>query len=223
MAQLTSNSGGPQKVPLCSILSKATVQRSDRCTNRSASNMDCSQCWAPQTDPRDVQVLSQLSLSRMVRFLCGGGSFGPNHCKQRWPQVSALLPPRQCGGSKRFNTCSIECHGQLLSPRTNNHRAGRQLRRGVHTTVGQPGVPLSWPFGINLRQPANSAVLHWAGKVLALYERDLPYVMDRALTTSAASRGPSTLNVWHSTHLPLSVVCTIVANLCYQQQSVAAV
>ena len=46
-----------------------------------------------------------------------------------------------------------------------------------------------------LRKPANTAVLAWAGRIFALYERDLPYELDAQLRT----RGRTNAGVWGKT------------------------
>jgi hypothetical protein len=58
-----------------------------------------------------------------------------------------------------------------------------------------------------VRRPANTGVVLWAGKVLALYERDLPYVMDTSLRTLATS----TLGVWKGTRRTLFALCALEA------------
>ena len=48
---------------------------------------------------------------------------------------------------------------------------------------------------LQLRKPANNAVLAWAGRMFALYERDLPYELDEQLRT----RGRTDAGVWGET------------------------
>jgi carotenoid cleavage dioxygenase-like enzyme len=58
--------------------------------------------------------------------------------------------------------------------------------------VGDPSGKWQLPTDISVRQPANTGVVDWAGRVLALYERDLPYELDGALRTL----GTSKLGAW---------------------------
>jgi carotenoid cleavage dioxygenase-like enzyme len=39
------------------------------------------------------------------------------------------------------------------------------------------------PFDLQIRKPANTGVLYWAKRLLALFERDLPYQLDQCLRT----------------------------------------
>lgn len=58
--------------------------------------------------------------------------------------------------------------------------------------MGDPSGRWSSPLDLAIRQPANTGVLDWAGKLLALFERDLPYTLTPALRTE----GRSTLDVF---------------------------
>lgn len=70
---------------------------------------------------------------------------------------------------------------------------GKLLYKGAFTT-GSLDEPFAWPFDFsNLRKPANTGVIHWGGKVLALNEGDLPFLMDTELN----SLGSSTLDIWN--------------------------
>ncbi|KAL4438663.1 hypothetical protein ABPG77_006267 [Micractinium sp. CCAP 211/92] len=54
-------------------------------------------------------------------------------------------------------------------------QARRLLYRGAFS-VGNPAGGLFYnPFDLSVKGIANTGVVHWAGKLLALYERDLPY------------------------------------------------
>ena len=72
--------------------------------------------------------------------------------------------------------------------------AGKLIYKGAFT-VGDPSGEWSMPFPLKMRKSANVHVLWWAGKALALYDRDLPHVMDATLATE----GLSTLGVWDGT------------------------
>ena len=69
-------------------------------------------------------------------------------------------------------------------------RAEKILYKGAFQ-VGDPSGKWSLPFNLSIRQPANTGVVRWASRLLALFERDLPYQLDDALRT----QGPSTLSV----------------------------
>lgn len=54
-------------------------------------------------------------------------------------------------------------------------KANKMIYRGAFS-VGNPAGGLFYnPFDLSVKQIANTGVVHWAGKILALYERDLPY------------------------------------------------
>lgn len=57
-------------------------------------------------------------------------------------------------------------------------RAGRMLYRGAFSVGNPAGGWFYNPFDLSVKQIANTGVVRWAGKVLALYERDLPYEME---------------------------------------------
>jgi all-trans-8'-apo-beta-carotenal 15,15'-oxygenase len=54
-------------------------------------------------------------------------------------------------------------------------QANKMLYRGAFS-VGNPAGGLFYnPFDLSVKQIANTGIVHWAGKILALYERDIPY------------------------------------------------
>lgn len=54
-------------------------------------------------------------------------------------------------------------------------KANKMIYRGAFS-VGNPAGGLFYnPFDLSVKQIANTGVVHWAGKILALYERDVPY------------------------------------------------
>ncbi|CAL8462447.1 g1980 [Coccomyxa elongata] len=62
-------------------------------------------------------------------------------------------------------------------------QAQKMLYRGAFS-VGNPSGGLFFnPFDFTVKGIANTSVLHWGGKLLALYERDLPYELDTTLRT----------------------------------------
>lgn len=64
-------------------------------------------------------------------------------------------------------------------------KANRMLYRGAFSVGNPAGGWLYNPFDLRVKQIANTGVVRWAGKVLALYERDLPYELrDADLKTS---------------------------------------
>lgn len=123
----------------------------------------------------------------------------------------------------RFHSSSIPYQELLDLSTLSSEYAGRQLYKGVHTR-GNPAGPSLWPLDIKMRQPANSAVVCWAGKILALHERDLSYVLDAAHNTT--SRGSSTLSVWNGAY-PLSssrgiqvvTICLLLFMFCHSVHS----
>jgi all-trans-8'-apo-beta-carotenal 15,15'-oxygenase len=68
---------------------------------------------------------------------------------------------------------------------------GKLLYKGAFT-VGDPSGKWQLPTDISVRQPANTGVVDWAQRILALYERDLPYELDGALRTL----GTTKLGAW---------------------------
>ena len=54
-------------------------------------------------------------------------------------------------------------------------KAGRMLYRGAFSVGNPAGGWFYNPFDLRVKQIANTGVVRWAKKVLALYERDLPY------------------------------------------------
>lgn len=77
--------------------------------------------------------------------------------------------------------------------------AGRLLYKGAFQ-IGDPSGRWSSPFDLRIRQPANTGVLDWAGNVLALFERDLPYKLTPELNTA----GPSNLSVFKDNDVVLA-------------------
>lgn len=68
--------------------------------------------------------------------------------------------------------------------------AGKMLFRGVFS-VGNPSGGLFFnPFDFTVKNVANTGVVNWGNKLLALYESDLPYQLDNDLKTI----GTTTLN-----------------------------
>jgi all-trans-8'-apo-beta-carotenal 15,15'-oxygenase len=64
-------------------------------------------------------------------------------------------------------------------------KANKMLYRGAFSVGNPAGGWLYNPFDLRVKQIANTGVVRWAGKVLALYERDLPYELrDADLKTS---------------------------------------
>lgn len=54
-------------------------------------------------------------------------------------------------------------------------RANKMLYRGAFSVGNPTGGLLYNPFDLSVKQIANTGVVRWANKILALYERDLPY------------------------------------------------
>eukprot|EP00892_Ulva_mutabilis_P000995 jgi/Ulvmu1/10897/UM007_0074.1 len=71
--------------------------------------------------------------------------------------------------------------------------AQRLLYKGAFTS-GNPSGNFSSPFDLSVRQPANTGVLDWAGRIMALFERDQPHVLKDTLDTA----GRSNLGVWQA-------------------------
>eukprot|EP00884_Botryococcus_braunii_P006857 jgi/Botrbrau1/16172/Bobra.0272s0007.1 len=61
--------------------------------------------------------------------------------------------------------------------------AQRLLYRGAFSVGNPSGGFFFNPFDFSVKGIANTGVLHWGGKLLALYERDLPYALDNSLRT----------------------------------------
>lgn len=53
--------------------------------------------------------------------------------------------------------------------------AGKMLFRGAFSVGNPSGGFFFNPFDISVKRVANTGILNWAGRILALYERDLPY------------------------------------------------
>ena len=69
--------------------------------------------------------------------------------------------------------------------------AERLIHKGAFT-VGDPSGRILGPLDMSVRQPANTGVLDWGGRVMALHERDRPYILSDTLDTL----GQSNLGVW---------------------------
>lgn len=69
--------------------------------------------------------------------------------------------------------------------------AGRVLFRDPFTKGAADGNFFFNPFDLDFKSKANTGVVHWAGKLLALYESSLPYQLDPA---SLSTIGPSDLD-----------------------------
>jgi all-trans-8'-apo-beta-carotenal 15,15'-oxygenase len=66
--------------------------------------------------------------------------------------------------------------------------AGRPLFRTAFTRGAADGNPFFNPFDFNLKNCANTGVLNWGGRLLALYESGLPHELDpRTLETVGES------------------------------------
>jgi len=53
--------------------------------------------------------------------------------------------------------------------------ANKMIYRGAFSVGNPAGVLFYNPFDLSVKQVANTGVMYWASRVLALYERDLPY------------------------------------------------
>ncbi|MEW5299826.1 MAG: hypothetical protein WDW36_002801 [Sanguina aurantia] len=62
-------------------------------------------------------------------------------------------------------------------------RAQKQLYRSAFNKGKAEGVWFNSPFDLAVKNVANTNVIHWGGKTLALYERGLPHHLDDNLTT----------------------------------------
>ncbi|KAK9906660.1 hypothetical protein WJX75_005713 [Coccomyxa subellipsoidea] len=62
-------------------------------------------------------------------------------------------------------------------------QAQKMLYRGAFSVGNPSGGFFFNPFDFAVKGIANTSVLYWGGKLLALYERDLPYEMDATLRT----------------------------------------
>ncbi|PSC73715.1 carotenoid oxygenase [Micractinium conductrix] len=74
--------------------------------------------------------------------------------------------------------------------------AQRLLYRGAFSVGNPAGAGLYNPFDLSVKGIANTGVVHWGGKLLALYERDLPYELStpdlktRGQTLPVPSKAP---------------------------------
>lgn len=62
-------------------------------------------------------------------------------------------------------------------------KAGRMLFQGVFNKASPDGRLLNNPLDLEVKKVANTGVIYWAGKLLALYEGDLPYQLSSDLET----------------------------------------
>ncbi|KIY95659.1 lignostilbene-alpha,beta-dioxygenase [Monoraphidium neglectum] len=87
------------------------------------------------------------------------------------------------GGRVRFKNKFVRTKGFL-----EEQAAGRPTLRTAFTRGSVDGNPFFNPFDFNLKNCANTGVLAWAGKLLALYESGLPHELDpRTLETVGES------------------------------------
>eukprot|EP00878_Enallax_costatus_P035826 GHUV01040057.1.p1 GENE.GHUV01040057.1~~GHUV01040057.1.p1 ORF type:complete len:367 (+),score=91.51 GHUV01040057.1:124-1101(+) len=78
--------------------------------------------------------------------------------------------------------------------------AGRPVHRTAFTRGAADGGMLFNPFDFQLKNVANTGVLHWGGKLLALYESGLPHELD-----------PATLDTLGETDLNGQLVTPVLA------------
>ena len=52
------------------------------------------------------------------------------------------------------------------------------MHRSAFTRGAADGSPFFNPFDLNMKNVANTGVLHWGGKLLALWENGLPHELD---------------------------------------------
>lgn len=75
-------------------------------------------------------------------------------------------------------------------------QARRLLYRGAFSVGNPAGGWFYNPFDLSVKGIANTGVVHWAGKLLALYERDLPYELStpelrtKGQTVAVPSKAP---------------------------------
>ena len=81
-------------------------------------------------------------------------------------------------------------------------KANRMLCRGAFSVGNPAGGWLYNPFDLRVKQIANTGVVRWADKVLALYERDLPYELREAdlKTTGRTDLGGAIDSPYFSAH-----------------------
>ena len=80
----------------------------------------------------------------------------------------------------------------LYRPRAvSNTHTGKLLYKGAFE-AGGTSWQAPWDTSRTLRKSANISILDWAGRIFALYERDLPYELDTQLRT----RGRTDAGVW---------------------------
>lgn len=87
------------------------------------------------------------------------------------------------GGRAYYRSRFVQTEGYLAE-----RQAGRPLYRGVFGTQ-LPGGPLANAFNLKLKNIANTGVLHWGGRLLALWEAAEPHRLDpRSLDTLGLDR-----------------------------------
>ena len=65
---------------------------------------------------------------------------------------------------------------------------GKMLYRGAFSVGNPAGGGFYNPFDFSIKKPANTGVVHWAKRLLALYERDMPHELT---TPTLATKGPT--------------------------------
>ncbi|KAI8470373.1 MAG: carotenoid oxygenase [Monoraphidium minutum] len=99
--------------------------------------------------------------------------------------LSFCFPGGEGGGAVRFKNKFVRTKGFV-----EEQAVGRPLFRTAFSRGAADGNPLFNPFDFNLKNCANTGVLAWAGKLLALYESGLPHELDPA---SLSTVGESTV------------------------------
>ena len=94
--------------------------------------------------------------------------------------------------ARNVSSACTRPHALLYRPSAlvNTH-AGKLLYKGAFEAGGS-SWQAPWHASRTLRKSANIAVLDWADRIFALYERDLPYELDTQLRT----RGRTDAGVW---------------------------
>ena len=89
------------------------------------------------------------------------------------------------GGRAHFSNRFVRTKGYVAE-----QAAGRMLFKGAFTTGNPSGGWFYNPFDFDVKNVANTHVVHWGGKLLALWEGGLPHELDPA---TMETRGESTL------------------------------
>jgi carotenoid cleavage dioxygenase-like enzyme len=92
---------------------------------------------------------------------------------------------------------SMKCCATVRTLMTQH--AGRLLYKGAFQ-ARKPIHPSWWPFNFQIRKPANTGVIYWANRLLALFERDLPHQLDRCLRTI----GQTSLGMFEGVHAQIT-------------------